>query len=285
MKNYPLLTVNNKNRFYHWRNNYVTPLLNQVKDLSYYSYFMEPPYREFLQTLTPSMDPNDYEIYNNIIVEDTFNFDKMPVHSSVQLTSEMTVTWTKSGETKRKTLPSGTWVVSEARDEGISSLITDFDNYIYMPGGYGSFYVLTDILYNETTSNYDLIFSYLRNAGEIYGYTPKSNLIFSTTRFVLNPDIMPLQYEQKGKTIHSANLGTYINTGTFVEWYTLVGTPMHFSFTSNTESEINNVTSIRYGEEVILDETHDINLEEANTHSYTINSKHNDVSAFYVDFI
>lgn len=278
MKNYPLLTVNNKNRFYNWRNNYIIPLLNQVKDLSYYSYFMEPPYREFLQTLSPSMDPNEYDEYNNIIKEDTFNFANMPVHSAVQLVNETTITWTKEGETETKTLPSGSWVISEARNEGANSLITNFNNYMYVPGGYGSFYVLTDIVYNENTDKYDLIFSYLRNAGEIYGYSPKSNLIFTTTRFVLKS---PIQLETTGKSVSSNELGTLLENNTFIEWYTL-GTPMHFFFNDKINPE---TEEIIYGEEVVLDEVHGVNLLYENKHSYAVSSRHRDVSLFYIDFI
>ena len=259
MKNYPLLTIKKENRFYNWRNNYVKPLLNQVKDLSYYSYFMIPPYRELTDTQTAESETKNYNIFS----EGVFHFENMPIHSFLQLT--------QSTEVNNKILPAGTWVVSEARDEGTNELSADFTNYIYMPGGYGSFYILTDISYDENTNNYNLLFSYLRNAGEIYGYSPKSNLILNTNRFVIRPSVAPMQLEQRGITVHSADLGTILANDQFTEWYTL-GTPMHFIFDES-------------GEEVILDENHTINLEYANTHAYTINSKHNNVSMFYVDFI
>ena len=121
-----------------------------------------------------------------------FNFNDMPVHSYIQLTEETTIT---SGS-NTIILPAGTWVVSEARNEGNKALIYDFNNYMYMPGGYGSFYVLTDIIYNENTTNYDMLFTYLRNAGEIYGYSPKSNLILNTNRFALKPSNIPLHWHR-----------------------------------------------------------------------------------------
>lgn len=315
MKNYPLLKVNNKNRFYHWRNNYVIPLLNQVKDLSYYSYFIEPPYREFENIQNYSTNKiyseNDKVVYNNQVYQcivlkpevvqgdwnptkwklldyaqitinqgSNFNFSDMPAHSYVQLTEETIVI---SGS-DTVILPAGTWVISEARNEGNNTLIDDFNYYMYMPGGYGSFYVLTDIVFDKkiqveeagqqkTKYQYNLIFLYLRNAGEIYTYEPQSNFILDNNRFFFwsaGDSSVTNQLDQTGKAFHSRNLGTYVNSG-FTPWCT-IGTPMHFCFNSA-------------GEEVILDETHVINLEEANTHSYTINSKHNDVRAFYVNFI
>lgn len=280
MKNYPLLTVNKNYRYFNWRNNYIKPLLQQVEDLSYYSYFIIPPYRQIEYTSAGSVPEGYTQINDNFIISgasgpDTLLFPEMPTHAFFQVVNETQVKKDSDSEPK-VTLSAGTWIASNARDEGKQNFVNNFEYYSYIPGGYGSFYSITDIKWIDE-DNYKIIFTYLRNAGEVFGYAPYSNLIFNNNRFTLKNSRIHLLYY--GQTVNSTYLGTYIDVNegekVFTSWYTL-GTPMHFFFTTDGTND--------YGEEVILDETNTINLEYANTHSYTIDSKH-DATLFYIDFI
>lgn len=268
MKNFPLLPINGHNYIYNWHKSYILYLLNQTRGLYNYSYFMIPPFRQIVYE-----NISGYEEITNLFDENgKLNYFNMPVHSFIQL-KELT---TPYGHDEIE-LPSGTWVISNARDEGDNSISHDFNYYNYSPGGYGSFYVPTDIVQSSSNTNeYTVTWTYLENAGEVFGYTPGFNPIYAANRFILQKDNIPgrLKLDQSGLRILSDQLGAYNSNFVFQKWYTL-GTPMHFFFTDDEN----------YGEEIILDETHVVNLTYGNTHSYEIFSKHKDIQLFYIDFI